>query len=59
MYKTTKVHNLDDTHQEARLNIVNLCLHKLHLGETDLTFILSNSETWFNLNRPLNCQNNR
>jgi len=58
-HKTTKNHNLNDIHQEARLNIVNLCLHELHPGKTDPTFILSSSEKWFNLNGHLNSQNNR
>jgi len=53
------VQNLYDAHQEARLNTVNLCLRELHPGETDPTFILSSSETWFNLNGHLNSQNNR
>ena len=59
IYKTTMVPYLYDTHQEARLNIVNLSFHELHPGETDPTFILSSSETWFNLNGHLNSQNNR
>jgi hypothetical protein len=59
MYKTTMIHNLYDTHQEARLNIVNLCLHELHPGEKNPTFILSSSETWFTLNGHLNSQSNR
>ena len=56
---TRKMTYLYDTHQEARLNIVNLCLCGLHPGETDPIFILSSSETWSDLTGHLNSQNNR
>jgi hypothetical protein len=57
--KTTMVYNLYDTDEEARLNFVNLYLHKLDAGEIDPTFIMSSNETWLYLTGHMNSQNNR
>jgi hypothetical protein len=58
-YKTFMVHDIHDTHHEARQHFMNCYLLRIHAGETYLLLVVFKGEIWFLLTEYVKSLNNR